>query len=93
MRMYTFSGKHLLFGLAAILLAVSLAVCGFTVAKADRQTVSATREIPIYNVEKEEKVISLTFAAAWGLLIYSTGMILKRRFSLWANGLINTRIR
>ena len=64
--MYTFSGKHLLFGLAAILLAVSLAVCGFTVAKADRQTVSATREIPIYNVEKEEKVISLTFDAAWG---------------------------
>ena len=66
MRMYTINAKQLLFGFCAVVLALTLAVCGFKVAKAEQETVSQTRRIPIYNVEKEEKVIALSFDAAWG---------------------------
>lgn len=66
MKLFVFNIRQLLFGMAACLLAVSLVICGFSVARADRQTVSSTREIPIYNVETDKKVLSLSFDAAWG---------------------------
>lgn len=66
MKMYVLNIKQILFGFIAVVLIVSLAVCGFTVARAEKEAVSQTRLIPIYNVEKSEKVMSLSFDAAWG---------------------------
>ena len=66
MKMYVLNIKQIIFGFTAAILVVSLTVFGFTIAKAERETVSQTRLIPIYNVEKSEKVISLSFDAAWG---------------------------
>ncbi len=66
MKFFVCNLRQLLFGVAAGLLAISFVICGFTVARADRETVSQTRRIPIYSVEKEEKVLSLSFDAAWG---------------------------
>lgn len=66
MKFFVCNIRQLLFGVASCLLVVSLVICGFSVAKADRETVSETRRIPVYNVEKTEKVMSLSFDAAWG---------------------------
>lgn len=66
MKMIVFNIRQLLYGFIAIILIAGFTVCGFTVAKAEREAVSQTRLIPIYSVEKQEKVISLSFDAAWG---------------------------
>lgn len=58
------SGKKLLF-IAAICVGVCLAGC---LAIGVGKTVTATaakRDLPIYSVERKEKVCSLTFDAAW----------------------------
>lgn len=66
MKMFVFNIRQLIYGLIAVVLIAGFTVCGFTVAKAEREAVSQTRLIPIYSVEKEEKAISLSFDAAWG---------------------------
>lgn len=59
------SGRKLLLA-AAICAGVCLAGC---LAIGMRKTVTAAaaeRDLPIYSVEREEKVCALTFDAAWG---------------------------
>jgi len=67
MKMFVFNLRQLTLGAVAVCVAAGLVVTGCLAAKsAAEEAVSETRLIPIYNVEKTEKVISLTFDAAWG---------------------------
>jgi len=59
MKVITLTKKHLTVALALCLSAVVLGLCAGLGA-------SAKRLIPIYCVDREEKVVALTFDAAWG---------------------------
>ena len=47
MKMIVFNIRQLLYGFIAIILIAGFTVCGFTIAKAEREAVSQTRLIPI----------------------------------------------
>ncbi len=59
------SGKKLLMGVLAV---IGVCAVGFALLRPGGivATAAATRDLPIYSVEREEKVCSLTFDAAWG---------------------------
>lgn len=59
------SGKKLLAGAAVI---AGVCAAGYTLWNSDSAVAAAAaeRDLPIYSVEREEKVCSLTFDAAWG---------------------------
>ena len=58
------SGRKLLLA-AAICAGVCLAGC-LAIGMGKTVTAAAERDLPIYSVEREEKVCALTFDAAWG---------------------------
>ena len=67
MNLFVCNLRQLILGALAVCVAAGLVVTGCLAAKsAARETVSETRLIPVYNVEKEEKVMALSFDAAWG---------------------------
>ncbi|MEI3407157.1 MAG: hypothetical protein V8Q79_11475 [Christensenellales bacterium] len=56
-----------------------------------------TRELPVYNVDTQDKVLSISFDAAWGsanrkeFWIYWMSMISRPIFFWWASGRKNIR--
>ena len=58
--------KYLLPALAVLLAAAGLTVCALCLRSRVRQTAAARLDLPIYCVQKQDRVCSLTFDAAWG---------------------------
>lgn len=66
MKFFVFSKKSIvmfLFCFTMVLVAISVGIFG---TKAAIHTATQKRELPIYCVDKQEKVVSLSFDAAWG---------------------------
>ena len=57
--------KLLAFGCCVLVGALAVMI-GFQGAGAILQTVASPRKSPIYSVQREDKVVSLTFDTAWG---------------------------
>ncbi len=58
--------KRLLLVIAAVLLVVALGSVSLIVIESSAATAKRNRKIPVYSVETQEKVVALTFDAAWG---------------------------
>lgn len=65
MKVLFFKKRHLVFSLCVAILMVS---CGiFGIIHQTKQTVSSqNREIPLYNVKRNDKKVAISFDAAWG---------------------------
>ncbi len=61
----THPGRLQRIALVACLAAVSFVYSGMT-GSGDVMTAAAKRELPVYNVDTQEKVLSISFDAAWG---------------------------
>ena len=64
--MIDFWSKHRRWLLSAVLFILAVAIFYTTQSGQAVLTASATRQLPIYCVEKDSKVCSLSFDAAWG---------------------------
>lgn len=66
MRFFIFNKKSLIMFLFCFILLATAVSVGIVGTKAAINTATQKRELPIYYVDKEEKVVSLSFDAAWG---------------------------
>ncbi len=64
--MFVVVKKKALIAVSVILIVIIAASIGFTVIAAEAFTARKNRKIPIYSVETSEKLVALTFDAAWG---------------------------
>ena len=66
MRFFVLTKKKLLAFGCCVLVGALAVMIGFQGAGAILQTVASPRKSPIYSVQREDKVVSLTFDTAWG---------------------------
>ena len=59
------------------------ALCVLTTLPASVTTAGAQRQLPIYSVERDQKMVSLTFDAAWGNAIMRRRRINGLRAGFW----------
>ncbi len=66
MKLRTFVRKKKIPLLICLLAVLGLLICVLCISPRIRQTSASARQLPIYSVQKGDKVCSLTFDAAWG---------------------------
>lgn len=75
MKVIILKKKSLIAGAIVICSAIVLIAAVVKLVPAVVQAAAQNRELPIYCVDKSEKVVSLSFDAAWGNVILDTDVI------------------
>lgn len=64
-KIFVINAKNIIFCLVATIVLISVCLMGNSLVDDVIETAATKRLLPIYSVETEEKVVSLTFDCAW----------------------------